>query len=70
MFRRIFLKKKNNPICLGRWSRDNIYQESVKSIWANSDHCGDIICGSPDKVKNIINSDITHNPKKSNNINK
>ena len=55
MLRRLLFGKKSNPIILGRWSRGNEFQESVKATWTNSDHCGDIICGRPENVKNIIN---------------
>uniref|UniRef100_A0A6C0LXS4 Uncharacterized protein n=1 Tax=viral metagenome TaxID=1070528 RepID=A0A6C0LXS4_9ZZZZ len=59
MFRRLFLGKKSNPIILGRWGRGSEFQESVKSTWTNSDHCGDIICGKPKNVKDIINNELT-----------
>lgn len=57
MFRRLFSAKKSN-IMLGRWGRGNEFQESVKSTWTNSDHCGDIICGKPKNVKDIIDSEL------------
>jgi hypothetical protein len=44
--------KKETKISLGRWARTN---ENIKSIYANSDHCGDIICGDPKKIKDIVN---------------
>ena len=51
-----FIKKlatqEKTKISLGRWARTN---ENVKSIYANSDHCGDIICGDPKKMKHIVN---------------
>ena len=50
--RNIF-KKKPETQMLGRWARSN---ETVKSIYANSDHCGDILCGNPKEVKRIVNS--------------
>ena len=31
--------------------------ENVKSVYANSDHCGDVICGNPKRVKQIINNE-------------
>lgn len=42
----------------GRWARNS---ENVKSIYANSDHCGDVICGDPKKVKKIIQKPIKIN---------
>lgn len=40
---------------LGRWEhRLNEEQKEVKSVWNNSDHCGDIICGNPKMVKQIL----------------
>lgn len=41
---------------LGRWEhRENEKQKEIKSIWANSDHCGDHICGQPEVIKEITN---------------
>ena len=48
------LMNMNNPtkLLLGRWNikepKNQIY---TKVFWANSDHCGDIICGNPLKNK-------------------
>ncbi len=59
MFKNIVkrLFPKNKPLMLGRWNNNlNETQKGIKSIWANSDHCGDIICGEPKKVKTIINN--------------
>lgn len=44
-------RKQSKPQ-LGRWGLDycTIKQE-IKSNNANRDHCGDIICGSPDILK-------------------
>ena len=66
MFRNIFKKSfpKNKPMMLGRWGNNlNDTQKSINSVWTNSDHCGDVICGKPENVKNIIN-DINNNIKK------
>ncbi len=51
-----FMRKKESKIVLGRWARNN---DVTKSIYANSDHCGDAICGNPKKVKQLV-----HNQKK------
>jgi hypothetical protein len=41
---------------LGRWEhRQTEKQKEIKSIWANSDHCGDHICGQPEVIKEITN---------------
>jgi hypothetical protein len=52
VFKNIFKKKETN-ILLGRWTRIN---DLSKSIYANSDNCGSTICGKPNEVKRIINS--------------
>lgn len=44
-------KRKESKIVLGRWARNN---DVTKAIYANSDHCGDMICGDPKKVKTIV----------------
>jgi len=44
-------KRKESKIVLGRWARTN---DVTKAIYANSDHCGDMICGDPKKVKTIV----------------
>ena len=63
MFQKLFPKPK--PPMLGRWGNNlNDTQKSINSVWTNSDHCGDIICGKPENVKNIINN--INNIKKSN----
>lgn len=67
MFRNMLQKifPKNKPQMLGRWGNNlNDTQKSINSVWTNSDHCGDVICGKPENVKNIINS--INNIKKSN----
>lgn len=46
----------NQELNLGRWEhRENENQKEIKSIWANSDHCGDHICGQPEVIKEITN---------------
>ena len=46
-------KKRDLQLALGRWNRTH---DVTKAIYANSDHCGDIICGDPKKVKTIVNN--------------
>lgn len=42
------LMKKSETMPLGRWGRTH---EDIKSFYANMDHCGDTICGSPNELK-------------------
>lgn len=58
MLRRFIFGKKTSPIKLGRWAKCPDVQENIKSTWSNSDHCGDLICGKPESVKNIIGKDL------------
>lgn len=46
---------KNPKTTLGRWEhRISDNHRDLKIIWANADHCGDVICGKPkDIAKNI-----------------
>lgn len=46
-----FFKKNEKQILLGRWGN---YGTEIKSIYANHDHCGDIICKDPKIVKKMI----------------
>ena len=42
----------HQPTHLGRWEhRLTEKQLEFKQIWANADHCGDIICGTPQRIK-------------------
>ena len=41
---------KQKPLPLGRWQ---FGKNELKSFYANMDHCGDIICGSPQILKNL-----------------
>ena len=53
IYNRMISKEELN---LGRWEhRQNENQKEIKSIWANSDHCGDRICGQPELIKEITN---------------
>ena len=53
VFKNLF--KKQKPLKLGRWNVKNSNDESlVKVIYTNADHCGDLICGNPYKVAEII----------------
>lgn len=53
MFR--YLMQLVKPIPTGRWGNmHDKEKEIIKMILANSDHCGDFICGHPEEVKNII----------------
>ena len=57
----VIQRKAKNPVMLGRWEhRQTHSQTEIKSIWANSDNCGDQICGNPEAIKNI--TDIKKEP--------
>ena len=52
-----FFKKfiKENKLKLGRWgTNDKKEIQIIRSHQANTDHCGDIICGQPMKNINYI----------------
>jgi hypothetical protein len=50
--------KPGTIVRLGRWEhRENERQKEIKSIWANSDNCGDRICGTPSLIHNIVEND-------------
>jgi hypothetical protein len=52
------IMKPKKMVLLGRWEhRENERQRNIKSIWANSDNCGDRICGTPSLIHNIIEND-------------
>ena len=44
-----------HPKILGSWSlKTNKKQEDIVTFWANSDHCGDVICGNPLENKKLL----------------
>lgn len=44
-----------HPKMLGRWNlKKNKQQEDIVTFWANSDHCGDVICGNPLENKKLL----------------
>jgi len=50
-----FMTPKVHPKMLGRWNlKTNKQQEDIVTFWANSDHCGDIICGNPLENKKLL----------------
>ena len=52
------IMKPQKIVVLGRWEhRENERQKEIKSIWANSDNCGDHICGTPSLIHNIVEND-------------
>ena len=62
---RIFCRNSKD-IKLGRWEhRISKKKESIKSVWANFDNCGDIICSQPTEVKKILQEE-TNNQKNPN----
>ena len=51
-------------LSFGRFDINTTEQQKItKAILANSDNCGDIICGEPKLVKNIIRFGDRHNNK-------
>ena len=59
MIRRIrnLFKKTDTKTILGRWGNTG---NDIKNIYANHDHCGDIICKNPKIVQDIIKTEITN----------
>ncbi len=55
IIKNIFSIIKTVQLPLGRWARNS---DRVKSIYANSDHCGDIICKNPKEITALINKEI------------
>ena len=55
IFKKIF-QKKENKILLGRWNNNG---KEIKSIYANHDHCGDIICKDPKELTKIVKKELT-----------
>lgn len=53
-FKNIF-KRNDNKIILGRWNNTG---DEIKNIYANHDHCGDIICKNPKEVTEIVRREI------------
>ena len=53
----LFLPKQQ---VLGRWRTNGTYeQQHVQFILANTDHCGDKICGDPVKTKGFLKTNIS-----------
>ena len=44
-----------SKIMLGRWGNTG---NNIKNIYANHDHCGDIICKNPKEIREIIKNEI------------
>lgn len=59
MLKNLF-KKTDNKIILGRWG--NIGND-IKNIYANHDHCGDVICKNPKEITALINKEINKKKK-------
>ena len=51
----IFGSRCRSDIILGRWGNSGT---EIKNIYANHDHCGDIICKNPKDVKKIIKKEL------------
>lgn len=50
------IKGPNTDIMLGRWKINE--SASIKNIYANHDHCGDIICRTPIEMTKQINKEL------------
>ena len=59
-FKNLF-KKTDTKIILGRWGNTG---NSIKNIYANHDHCGDIICKNPKIVTEFIKNEIKNKNEK------
>lgn len=46
-----YILKQHQPLPQGRWN--NCGRDDIKSFYANTDHCGDKICGCPAILKQI-----------------
>ena len=61
-----YFTKKNNNTLLGRWNNNNsLNDQLINNLYANHDHCGDIICKNPKIVQDIIKTEITNKKSKS-----
>lgn len=50
-----------NNTLLGRWNNNKSLDEQlINNLYANHDHCGDIICKNPKIVQDIIKTEITN----------
>ena len=57
VFRNFTARNIPQKLNFGRFDiKTTEHQKMVKAILANSDNCGDTICGDPVEVKNIINN--------------
>ena len=50
-----FKSKPNYNVILGRWGNNGT---EIKNIYANHDHCGDLICKNPKDIKEIIKKEL------------
>ena len=66
LFLKQLLRSPMTPTHLGRWEhRQTDKHLDFKQMWANTDHCGDIICGNPETIKkNMVDSVLTDENKK------
>ena len=55
ILKKIF-QKKENKILLGRWNNEG---SDIKNIYANHDHCGDIICRDPKEITKLVKRELT-----------
>ena len=57
----IFKNSKIKTLTVGRWNTND--NQNIKSILANSDHCGDHICKDPKFIRHLVDKEIDNNIK-------
>ena len=58
---RNLFKKTDTKTILGRWGNTG---NDIKNIYANHDHCGDVICKNPKEVAELIKNEIKNKNEK------
>ena len=57
-------KTQDKKVPLGRWNTSD--NNGIKSVLANSDHCGDTICKDPKLVSKFVKMEVEKFEKKHN----
>ena len=52
---------KIKTLTVGRWDTND--NQNIKSILANSDHCGDHICKDPKFIRHLVDKEIDNKAK-------
>lgn len=62
MVRNVF--KQNDNTYLGRWKLKHCNNhETVSVFWANSDHCGDVLCKDVENNMKMLNKELENSMK-------